>query len=154
MHISTVTGDLLEQLTEAIVNPWNQNVLPWWLLLPHGVSGAIKRRAGVAPFQELARAGRLAPGHAVVTSAGRLPYRAIIHVASIHLWGRSSAQMIDLSVKHALEAAENRPVRSLAFPLLGTGAGGFDTEASEKRMFEILSTRMSDLAVVLVRYDG
>ena len=49
MHVRVVEGDLLEQQTEAIVNPWNRNIIPWWLLLPQGVSGAIKRRAGPAP---------------------------------------------------------------------------------------------------------
>ncbi len=41
-----VYGDLLDQPVEVIVNAWNRNVIPWWLLLPQGVSGAIKRRAG------------------------------------------------------------------------------------------------------------
>jgi O-acetyl-ADP-ribose deacetylase len=66
------------------------NVLPWWLLLPQGVSGAIKRRAGVVPFRELARMGPIPLGGAVVTSAGDLPYRAIIHVAGINLVWRAS----------------------------------------------------------------
>ncbi len=50
--ISVVAGDLLEQAdVDVIVNAWNRNVIPWWLLLPQGVSGAIKRRAGLAPFR-------------------------------------------------------------------------------------------------------
>lgn len=40
------TGDLLDQPVEVIVNAWNRNIIPWWLLLPQGVSGAIKRRGG------------------------------------------------------------------------------------------------------------
>ncbi len=42
MRVEIVEGDLLDQQTEAIVNAWNRNILPWWLLLPQGVSGAIK----------------------------------------------------------------------------------------------------------------
>ena len=45
MHICVVHGDLLDQDVDAIVNAWNRNVIPWWLLLPQGVSGTIKRRA-------------------------------------------------------------------------------------------------------------
>lgn len=41
-----VEGDLLDQQVDAIVNPWNRNVIPWWLLIPQGVSGALDRRAG------------------------------------------------------------------------------------------------------------
>ena len=47
MDYEVVDGDLLEQSADVIVNAWNRNVIPWWLLLPQGVSGAIKRRAGV-----------------------------------------------------------------------------------------------------------
>jgi hypothetical protein len=34
-----IEGDLLEQDVEVIVNAWNRNIIPWWLLLPQGVSG-------------------------------------------------------------------------------------------------------------------
>jgi len=65
-------GDLLEQPVEVIVNAWNRNFIPWWLLLPQGVSGAIKKRAGYAPFRELARAGVLPLGGAA-RRTGLLP---------------------------------------------------------------------------------
>ena len=49
--ISVRDGDLVEVAdVEAIVNAWNRNVVPWWLLYPSGVSKAIRRRAGVALF--------------------------------------------------------------------------------------------------------
>lgn len=50
MQYEVVDGDLLEQPVEVIVNAWNRNIIPWWLLLTQGVSGAIKRRGGTAPF--------------------------------------------------------------------------------------------------------
>ena len=40
-------GDITTQNVEVIVNAWNRNILPWWLLIPQGVSGAIKRKAGI-----------------------------------------------------------------------------------------------------------
>jgi O-acetyl-ADP-ribose deacetylase (regulator of RNase III) len=84
MHHDVVDGDLLDQKADVIVNAWNRNIIPWWLLIPQGVSGAIKRRAGKAPFRELARHGPMALGSAVLTSAGRLPYAGIIHVGNRH----------------------------------------------------------------------
>jgi O-acetyl-ADP-ribose deacetylase len=45
-----------------IVNSWNRNTIPWWLLLPQGVSGAIKRRGGTAPFNEVRRHGAIGLG--------------------------------------------------------------------------------------------
>src|SRR5437762_10730998 len=106
MKVRIVEGDLLEQETEAIVNPWNRNVLPWWLLIPQGVSGAIKKRAGLAPFREVARFGPIPLGSAVHTSAGKLPFKAIIHVAGISLWWRSSRRSIEDSVRNAIALAE------------------------------------------------
>lgn len=124
MDISTVEGDLLDQKVDAIVNPWNRNLLPWWLLLPQGVSGAIKRRGGCRPFVELRKSGMLALGGAVVTSAGRLPFKAIIHVAGIDLTWRSTEKSIRGSVASALEEADRRGFRSIAIPLIGAGTGG------------------------------
>ena len=89
-----IDGDLLEQKADVIVNAWNRNVIPWWLLLPQGVSGAIKRRAGLAPFRELARRGPMPLGSAVLTAAGNLPYAGIIHVAGINLLWRASERSI------------------------------------------------------------
>ena len=83
MTLQVYEGDLIDQDVEVIVNAWNRNIIPWWLLLPQGVSGAIKRRAGYEPFRELARYGPIPLGGAVETGAGRLPFRAIIHVAGI-----------------------------------------------------------------------
>lgn len=152
MNVTLVEGDLLEQPVGAIVNPWNCNIVPWWLLLPHGVSGAIKRRAGLAPFRELGRLGVLAPGSAVSTSAGKLPYRAIIHVASIDMLGRTSATIIEQAVCNAVHTAEGLALPSLAFPLLGTGSGRFPAAEAERLMLATLARLESDMAVLLVKW--
>src|SRR5687768_18342550 len=99
-----VEGDLLEQQADAIVNAWNRNIIPWWLLLPQGVSGAIKRRGGIRPFVELGWAP-LPLGEARVTSAGRLPFKAIIHVAAINMLWRASDFSVTQSVHSALRLA-------------------------------------------------
>jgi len=59
MHVKIVKGDLLKQDVEVIVNAWNRNMIPWWLLLPQGVSGAIKKYGGPEPFKELGRHGAI-----------------------------------------------------------------------------------------------
>jgi O-acetyl-ADP-ribose deacetylase (regulator of RNase III) len=123
-----VRGDLLDQRVDAIVNAWNRNFIPWWLLIPQGVSRAIKRRAGYQPFRELYRLGVLRPGQAVVTSAGRLPCRAIIHVAALNTWWRSSEAIIRDGVRNALRIAADRQFTSVALPLLGSGTGGVPIE--------------------------
>lgn len=151
---SITTGDLLDQPTEAIVNAWNRNVIPWWLLLPQGVSGAIKRRGGLAPFRELGRLGPIPLGGAVVTSAGRLPYRGIIHVAAINLLWRASARSIAAATANALALAVERGFRSIALPILGSGSGGFDPAEAERIMVAAVveADLPPDFEVVLVRY--
>lgn len=129
-----VVGDLLEQRVEVIVNAWNRNVVPWWLLLPQGVSGAIKRCAGYAPFQELARHGPIPLGGAVLTGAGRLRYRGIIHVAGLNMLWRATPQSVADCARSALDLAAEHGFASIAFPLIGAGTGGLP----EKRVIDIL----------------
>ncbi|MCP3137006.1 macro domain-containing protein [Pyxidicoccus xibeiensis] len=152
MPVTFTEGDLLDQPVEAIVNAWNRNIIPWWLLLPQGVSGAIKRRAGLAPFQALAKVGPMPLGSAVVTAAGRLPFKAIIHVAGINLLWRASERSIQDSVRNALARARELQLTSLAFPLIGTGSGGFDEERSLQLMSQVLDAEAGTLDVRVVRY--
>jgi O-acetyl-ADP-ribose deacetylase len=147
-----VEGDLLDQKTEAIVNAWNRNIIPWWLLLPQGVSGAIKRRAGLEPFRELGRMGPIPLGGAVATSAGRLPYKTILHVAGINMFWRATRSSIRESVRNALALAEALELCSVAFPIIGAGSGGFNAAEAERIMQETLAGIDSQIEVVLVRY--
>ena len=124
MHLELVDGDLLDQEVDVIVNAWNRNIIPWWLLIPQGVSGAIKKRGGTAPFRELARFGPLPLGHAVLTGAGRLPHRGIIHVAAINMLWRASESSIRGSVSSAIHIARMQKFESIAFPIIGSGTGG------------------------------
>jgi O-acetyl-ADP-ribose deacetylase len=152
MRPTIVEGDLLDQPTEAIVNSWNRNVIPWWLLLPQGVSGAIKRRAGLQPFRELGRLGPIPLGGAVATSAGKLPYRAIIHVAGINLLWRASARSIEDSTRNSLKLAVDMGLRSIAFPVIGAGSGGFNGTEAERIMVQALGESAKSVDVVIVRF--
>jgi O-acetyl-ADP-ribose deacetylase (regulator of RNase III) len=135
MRYTIVEGDLLDQPVDAIVNAWNRNVIPWWLLIPQGVSGAIKRRAGLAPFHELARVGPIPLGGAVLTGAGRLPYLGIVHVAGIDMLWRASRRSIAESVRSAISVARRCGFTTLAMPVIGSGSGGF-TESEALAVIE------------------
>ncbi len=151
-EVELTTGDLLKQDVEVIVNAWNRNIIPWWLLLPQGVSGAIKKRAGYEPFRELAKLGPIPLGGAVVTSAGRLPFKAIIHVAGISIWWRSSEFSIRESCRNAMRLAREHGYASIAFPLVGAGTGGSSIESSERLMLDQLSMEKFSGKVIVVRY--
>lgn len=152
MNPTIVDGDLLEQPVDAIVNPWNRNIIPWWLLIPQGVSGAIKKRGGLAPFREVRRHGPIPLGQAVATGAGRLPFKRIIHVAGIDMLWRASERSIRDSVTNALRVARECGLRSLALPLIGTGSGGFSEDRALSIIVETLEPEPDDLEVTIVRY--
>lgn len=152
MEVRVVEGDLLDQPTDVIVNAWNRNIIPWWLLLPHGVSGAIKKRGGLRPFVELGRKGPMLLGSAVKTTAGRLPYRAIIHVAGINMFWRASERSIRGSVRNAMDIVIREGFKSVAFPIIGAGAGGFKPDAALNIMLEEFGKITSYSDVVVVRF--
>jgi O-acetyl-ADP-ribose deacetylase (regulator of RNase III) len=136
MNATVVEGDLLDQPVEVIVNTWNRNVIPWWLLLPQGVSRAIKRRGGTGPFKELSKHGSIPLGGAVLTLAGHLPFKGIIHVAGINLLWRASERSIRDSIRNALKIADEQGFASIAFPLIGAGSGSFNPERSKVIMLD------------------
>lgn len=152
MHVKVVDGDLLDQDVDSIVNAWNRNIIPWWLLLPQGVSGAIKKRAGLGPFRELGRVGAIPLGKAVETSAGKLPFKSIIHVAGINMFWRSSERSIRDSVRNAITLARERGYRSIAMPLIGAGSGGGKPDRIQAIIEDELAKCEFDGEVRVVRY--
>jgi O-acetyl-ADP-ribose deacetylase (regulator of RNase III) len=150
LQVDVVTGDLLDQEVDVIVNAWNRNIIPWWLLIPQGVSGAIKRRGGTAPFKEVRKQGAIPLGSAVLTSAGTLPFKGIIHVAGINMLWRASERSIRDSVKNATRLAQENGFESMAFPLIGAGSGGFNEEQAKTLMLDELGKLDSPVAVKIV----
>ncbi|OIP34423.1 MAG: Appr-1-p processing protein [Deltaproteobacteria bacterium CG2_30_63_29] len=154
MTPTLVTGDLLEQPVEVIVNAWNRNIIPWWLLIPAGVAGAIRRQAGTAPFKELAKTGPLPLGAARLTGAGRLPFKGIIHVAGISMWWVSSERSIRDSTRNALRVAQAAGIASLAYPIIGGGTGGTQVGRALDWMLQELEPLDSPVDVTIVSFAG
>ena len=149
---SVVNGDLLDQQVDVIVNAWNRNIIPWWLLIPQGVSGAIKKKGGTGPFREIAKHGPIPLGQAVLTSAGRLPYKGIIHVAGINMLWRASERSIRGSVNSAMKIVNDREFQSVAFPIIGAGSGGKKREWALALMQEELKHIETQAQVLIVNY--
>lgn len=148
-----VSGDLLDQEVEVIINAWNRNIIPWWLLLPQGVSGAIKRKGGIRPFREIARAGALPLGSAALTSAGKLPFKAIIHVAGINMFWCASVESISRSVRSAMTIINDQQFASAAFPIIGAGSGGFKQDEALDIMLEEMDKIASEATILVVKFD-
>jgi O-acetyl-ADP-ribose deacetylase len=154
LKVEVIEGNLLDQDVEVIVNAWNRNIIPWWLLLPQGVSGAIKRRSGTVPFKEVRRHGSIPLGGAVLTSAGKLPFKGIIHVAGINMFWKASERSIRESVKNAVWLAHEKGFKSIAFPLIGAGSGGFNQEQAKALMLNELRKLDVPLMVKVVVFKG
>jgi len=104
-----------------------------------GVAGALLRRGGTgiqAECDDYVRShGPLAVGEAAVTSAGNLPARYVIHAAAMGD-EPASEQSIRSATRAALRLAREKGLLSIAFPVLGSGVGGFPFEHAARVMIE------------------
>jgi O-acetyl-ADP-ribose deacetylase (regulator of RNase III) len=148
-----VRGDLLDQEVDVIVNSWNRNILPWWLLWPQGTVRDIKRRAGMAPLKALTRSGRIALGGARETSAGSLPFKAIIHVAGVNLLLNASQYSVTRAVINAMAIVDKKGYESVAFPLIGAGPDKRD-DAWSLRVMERAFLQIESPAKVTIVLHG
>lgn len=128
-RIVIITGDLVEQEVDAIVNAANND-----LVLGGGVAGAIRRRGGPAIQEECTAHGPVSVGEAAITGAGELPARFVIHAASMALGGRTTAASLRSSMNHALRLARASDVRTIAIPAVGTGIAGFPMDECARIM--------------------
>src|SRR5690606_2411287 len=106
-------GDICELEVDAIVNA--ANVSLW---MSTGVGGAIKRAGGDAIEFAAVRQGPVPLGGAIVTPAGSLAARIVIHAVSLDRDRRTSAEAIESAVRSAFALAREHAVTSIAFPAL------------------------------------
>jgi ADP-ribosylglycohydrolase/O-acetyl-ADP-ribose deacetylase (regulator of RNase III) len=129
-----VQGDVALRPVDAIVNAWNRNLIPAWLLIPQGVSRSIRRAGGHLSIKQISRRGPLPLGSAAETSGGTLTARWVIHVAGINLLWRTSKPSIRGSTRNALSLARCLGARTVAFPLIGAGSGGMASARAHQLM--------------------
>jgi O-acetyl-ADP-ribose deacetylase len=119
-------ADITEETADAIVNAANSS-----LLGGGGVDGAIHDAGGPAILQEcrviVSKIGRLAAGNAVITTAGRLSAKHVIHtVGPIFRDGNHRESETLASCHHeSIRIADEHGLKSLAFPAISTGAYGY-----------------------------
>ena len=123
VKIEIVEGDITGVSADALVNAANN-----YLWMGAGVAGAIKKAGGTDIEDEAVRKGPIAVGTVVETGAGRLPVKFIIHAAAMGQDLRTNAKIIEHSTINSLGKAEELGLKSIAFPALGTGIGGFSLE--------------------------
>ncbi|PYV21286.1 MAG: O-acetyl-ADP-ribose deacetylase [Acidobacteria bacterium] len=131
MHtkIRFIKGDITDMAVDAIVNAANND-----LILGAGVAGAIRRKGGPRVEEECERLGPIAVGEAAVTTGGNLKALYVIHAASMTLGGKTTADSLRLATRQALLRAEEKAIKSIAFPAVGTGIAGFPLEECARIM--------------------
>jgi O-acetyl-ADP-ribose deacetylase (regulator of RNase III) len=133
-RVVIITGDLVEQEVDAIVNAANND-----LQLGGGVAGAIRRAGGPAIQDECDAHGPVQVGEAAITGAGRLRARYVIHAASMSLGGRTTRTSLKASMENAFCLAHDSGVQSIAVPAVGTGIAGFPIDECARVMAESLT---------------
>jgi len=128
--LSVRQGDITEYDGDAIVNAANNH-----LQLGAGVAGAIRRSGGQSIQEECDRHGPIRVGEAAVTGAGDLSAKWIIHAAAMGDEAVSE-RSIRLSTLASLKLAADRGVKRIAFPVLGSGVGGFDFKRAAEIMHD------------------
>jgi O-acetyl-ADP-ribose deacetylase (regulator of RNase III) len=119
-EIEITKGDITEAATEAIVNAANNH-----LWMGAGVAGAIKRKGGIEIQREAVSKGPVKTGEAVITGAGKLKAKYVIHAAGMGQDLQTDAQKVKDATRSSLELADSHKISSIAFPAIGTGVGGF-----------------------------
>ena len=137
-RIELWNGDICDLEVDAIVNP--ANVSLW---MSTGVSGAIKRAGGDAIEFAAVRQAPVAIGESIVTPAGSLAARAVIHAVSMDHDRRSSGPVIEAAVRSAMARAREIEAVSVAFPALGTGVGGFPLDEAARITVETVRDELS-----------
>lgn len=130
-RVTVMIGDLTEQTVDAIVNAANAS-----LLGGGGVDGAIHRRGGPA-ILEACRAIRatrypqgLPTGEAVITTAGKLPARHVIHTVG-PIYGRhrgAEPELLANCYRRSIEVAREHALATIAFPAISTGVYGYPAD--------------------------
>lgn len=144
-------GDITAQEADALVNAANST-----LLGGGGVDGAIHRAGGpaiLAECRELRRAQYpegLPAGEAVITTAGLLPARYVIHTVG-PIYGRGgvrAAELLAACYRNSLRLAAEHGVETIAFPSVSTGAYGYPREEAARVSSAAVAEFLRDDATV------
>lgn len=122
-------GDITEMDTEAIVNAANEN-----LILGAGVAGAIRTKGGPGIQEECNRIGGAQVGGAVVTRAGNLKAEYVIHAVGPRMGEGDEDEKLKNATLNSLGRADEKGMKSIAFPAISTGIFGFPIKRAARIM--------------------
>lgn len=128
-QLELVEGDITDLEVDAIVNAANEQ-----LQLGTGVAGAIRRKGGASIQEECNRIGSTPVGTAVMTGAGNLKAKQVIHTVGPRMGEGDEDKKLAAAVRAALALADRRGMKSIAIPAISTGNFGFPIERAARIM--------------------
>lgn len=122
-------GDITKESTDAIVNAANSR-----LAGGGGVDGAIHRAGGPRIMQDCRRIGSCPTGNAVITTAGDLAAKHVIHAVGPRYYDgtKNEAALLQSAYRESLRLATQKHLNSIAFPSISTGAYGYPVQEAAK----------------------
>ncbi len=126
-------GDITDFDGDAIVNSANTE-----LILGSGVAGAIREKGGYEIQAECNKTGSIPLGEATITPAGDLKAKFVIHAAGMNLGGQVETEALKNCTLNSLKVADKYEIKTLAFPAIGTGVGGYPLEACAEVMLSVV----------------
>ncbi|PIP73546.1 MAG: O-acetyl-ADP-ribose deacetylase [Nitrospinae bacterium CG22_combo_CG10-13_8_21_14_all_47_10] len=136
-------GDITESNADAIVNAANSN-----LILGAGVAGAIRKKGGPSIQEECDRIGSCPVGNAAITRAGNLNARFVIHAVGPR-WGEGhEVEKLKNAILNSLRRAEEKELKSIAFPAISTGIFGFPLELAAETLLKTVLQYLSKKTII------
>ena len=129
--LEIIEADITEMETEAIVNAANTR-----LILGGGVAGAISRKGGPKIQQECNDIGGTFVGGAVITSAGNLKAKYVIHAAGPRMGEGNEDQKLKNATLNSLKIADKYNIKSISFPAISTGIFGYPIDKCAEIMLK------------------
>ena len=128
-QLDILEGDVTAQDVEAIVNPANED-----LQLGSGVAAAIREKGGPSIQEECNRIGHTPVGTAVMTGAGHLKAKRVIHAVGPQMGEGDEDKKLASAVRAAMALADRRGLKSIALPAISTGNFGFPIDRAARIM--------------------
>lgn len=127
--LELVQADITDLEVDAVVNAANEH-----LQLGAGVAGAIRAKGGPSIQEECNRIGGTPVGTAVMTGAGSLKAKQVIHAVGPRMGEGDEDKKLASAVRAALALADRRGMKSLAMPAISTGIFGFPLDRAARIM--------------------
>lgn len=158
MNINLIKGDITEIEVDAVVNAANSS-----LMGGGGVDGAIHHKGGPEILDDcrkvVARQGGCPTGEAVITRAGNLPAKYVIHTVG-PVWNgghKNEETLLRNAYKNSLLLAVENQVKSIAFPNISTGIYGFPKDKASMialhTIEEFAETSDVEMEITFVCFD-